>query len=155
MENASKALLMAGAMLLIVMLLTFAVYFMKKLGYQANTFYEDMSETEIFEFNQKFFNYETQEVTQSNQNKEIQYLKIQDVVSIINLVKNANEKNQTPDGIKVYLDGAELNLESIDIFDYLKGDLNNEKPAKYSCVVEYAKNSLFVGKIKINKVNNN
>ena len=90
MENASKALLIAGGVLLLILVLSFATFLIVKIGAQTSEFYKEMDETEIYEFNQKFFNYEG--------NK----LNIQDVVSIINPVKKflTKQKFVIKDSIK-------------------------------------------------------
>lgn len=146
MENASKALLIAGGMLLMIMILTFSTYMFRKFGSQTAEFYKNMSDTEIYEFNQKFFKYET---------KNDQTIGTHEVVSVINLAKDAYKRELAPVIIEVKLNGNILNLESIDdsylekmLSDELKSD--NEK-AKYTCKVEYAENSNYVGRIEIQK----
>lgn len=148
MENASKALLIAGGVLLMIMILTFSTYMFRKFGSQTAEFYENMSDTEIYEFNQKFFKYET---------KNNQTIGTHDVVSVINIAKDANKREIAPVviDVKLILDGSTLTLENLDdaylekmLSDELKSD--NEK-AKYTCKVEYAENSNYVGYIEIQK----
>ena len=140
MENASKALLIAGGVLLVIMVLSFATLLFGRLGAQTSDFYGDMTETEIYEFNQKFFNYEGD-------------INIQDVVSVINLAKDSNKRGKAPVVIVVQLNGSEVDLENVknsDIGKMLSDDLNNEKTI-YHCKVDYATNSNYVGNIEINK----
>ena len=134
MENASKALLIAGAMLLMILVLTFAIYLFTQMAADTADMYGKMSENEIVEFNQEFFNYENKELT------------IQDVVSIINLAKNRNQKGKTPVTVTVKLDSTDNMQNNADVEGLLKD--NMEK--KYSCTVNYANNSELVGSIIIN-----
>lgn len=138
MENASKALLIAGGVLLLILVLSFATFLIVKIGAQTSEFYKEMDETEIYEFNQKFFNYEG--------NK----LNIQDVVSIINLAKDTNQRGKVPVTIEVNFNGSHLELENVDTGGMLATELNNSK-TEYTCSVDYADNSNYVGKITINK----
>jgi len=138
MENASKALLIAGGVLLLILVLSFATFLIVKIGAQTSEFYKEMDETEIYEFNQKFFNYEG--------NK----LNIQDVVSIINLAKDTNQRGKVPVTIEVKFNGSHLDLENVDTGGMLATELNNSK-TEYTCSVDYADNSNYVGKITINK----
>ena len=101
MENASKALLIAGGMLLLILVASFATLLFRRMGSQTSEFYKDMSDTEIYEFNQQFFNYE---------NKE---LRIQDVVSIINLAKDANDRERAPVTLEVNFLGNKVDLNNI------------------------------------------
>ena len=138
MENASKALLIAGGVLLLILVLSFATFLIGKIGAQTSEFYKEMDETEIYQFNQKFFNYEGNN------------LNIQDVVSVINLAKDANERGKAPVIIEVKLNGSILDLENVNVGEMLSDDLKNSK-TEYSCSVDYADNSDFIGKIEINK----
>ena len=131
MENASKALLIAGGMLLLILVASFATLLFRRMGSQTSEFYKDMSDTEIFEFNQQFFNYEG-----SN-------LRIQDVVSIINLARDANKREVVPVIVKVYFQGNDSLETNVD------GSLDIN--TRYSCTVEYAENSNYVGIITISK----
>ena len=140
MENAAKALIIAGGGLLLVLVLTLAMFIFKRMATQSSSFYKEMSDTERFEYNQKFFNYESEN------------LRIQDVVTLINLVKDANEKQRAPVTINVSFDGEPLNLILFDSGEFLSKEIlasddNNKK--KYKCNVEYAGDSGYVGTITI------
>lgn len=140
MENASKALLIAGGVLLVVLVLSFATLLFGRLGAQTSDFYSDMSDTEIYIFNQQFFNYEGD-------------INIHDVVSIINLAKDSNKRGNVPVIIEVKLNGSDLDLETMDkaeIGRMLSDDLKNGKEI-YHCSVDYANKSNYVGIITINK----
>lgn len=144
MENASKALLIAAGMLLVVLVLTFMIMVFTRMASQTSDIYANLEQSDIDEFNQKFFKYEYK--------KE---LTIQDVVSIINLAKESNEKGKMPVKVEViinatisgYNQGMDL-TNTANLNKLLKDnmDINNNK---YKCTVSYAENSELVGKIVI------
>ena len=138
MENASKALLIAGSMLLLILVFSFATLLFRRMGAQSAEFYNDMSETEIYEFNQQFFNYESKD------------LRIQDVVSIINLARDANTREIVPVTLEVNFLGNKLDLNSYDTKDILINEINDIE-TRYKCTVDYAPNSNYVGIITISK----
>ena len=142
MENAAKALIIAGGGLLLVLVLTLAMFIFKRMATQSSSFYREMSDTERFEYNQKFFNYESEN------------LRIQDVVTLINLAKDANEKQRAPVTIKVSFGEDEDILDNFDVNSFLSQEIlasddNNKK--KYKCNVEYAGDSGYVGTITIDE----
>ena len=139
MENASKALLIAAGMLLIILVLSFAILLFKRMGSQSSEFYKDMSDTEIYEFNQQFFNYERND------------LKIQDVVSVINLAKDANDKERVPVTLEINYLGSVLDLNTVDTKKMLSDSINDDINTRYTCTVEYSGNLNYVGKITITK----
>ena len=138
MENASKALLIAGGMLLFILVASFATLLFRRMGSQTSEFYKDMSDTEIFELNQQFFNYE-----RSN-------LRIQDVVSVINLAKDANDREIVPVTLEVNYLGSSLDLKSVDTKKMLIDNIEDYE-TRYTCKVDYATNSNYVGIITISK----
>ena len=138
MENASKALLIAGGMLLLILVFSLATLIFRRMGAQTSEFYKDMSDTEIYEFNQQFFNYESKD------------LRIQDVVSIINLAKDANDRERVPVTIEVNFLGNPLNLNNYNTKNLLKENINDIE-TRYECTVNYAPNSNYVGNITISK----
>ena len=140
MENASKALLIAGSVLLMILVFSLATLIFRRMGSQASEFYKDMSDTEIYEFNQQFFNYERKD------------LRIQDVISIINLARDANERERVPVEIKVNFLGKPLNLNSdeANIKKMLTDNIDNIETT-YECEVKYATKSNYVGEITITK----
>lgn len=140
MENASKALLMAGAVLLLMLVLTFSVYFVKKLGGQTSELYSNIKQSDIDEFNQQFFNYDGKD-----------NLRIHDVISIINLAKNNNQSERFPIIIKVKVDGEEMQDISNDAIKEMLSNQENIN-AKYSCIVEYGKNKNLVENVTIEKI---
>lgn len=139
MENASKALLIAGGMLLLILVFSFATLLFRRMGAQSSEFYKDMSDTEIYEFNQQFFNYERND------------LRIQDVISIINLAKDSNARERVPVILEVRYLGNVLDLNNVNTKEMLSNSINEDTNTKYTCTVEYATNSNYVGIITIIK----
>jgi len=58
MENATKALLIAGGVLLFVLLATFAMFMFRSMSQSVSRYYDAMDEQEVREINQQFLNYE-------------------------------------------------------------------------------------------------
>ena len=140
MENASKALLIAGAMLLFILVLTFSVYLVRRIGGQTSELYGDIEQSKIDEFNQKFLIYNGKED-----------LRIHDVISIINLAKDNNEHARFPIVIKVKVDGNEKQDISNDEIKEMLSNRDNID-AKYSCIVEYGENNNLVENVTIEKI---
>ena len=91
MENASKALLMVGAVLISILVMTVGVYFARTISdYSSNT-YKRLEEHRKNEYNQQFFSYDNFE------NPERELLTIQDVATLIYLAKNCNQSNEAKD----------------------------------------------------------
>lgn len=82
MENASKALIIAGGVLIGVLILALANNVLFKSSETAREFYDTLSKEQLIEFNNKFeiFRDSTKATTQ-------------DIVSLINLIKEYNSKN--------------------------------------------------------------
>ena len=143
MENSAKALLIAGSILLFVLLSTFTVYVFSRTRDHTNDIYNLMLTSEVDGFNQTFIKYEDIE------------LKIQDVVSIINLAKDYNRKQRLPVVLNVTaevgtIEGVtvkDLLSLDIDINEILKENIDN----KFKCYTEFASNSNLIENIKIEK----
>ncbi len=84
MENASKALLMAGGVLLAMLVATLFVYAFTTMGDSSRDVMKVWSREEIQSFNQKFYDYEGRSD-----------LRVQDVVTIINIANDNNDENNT------------------------------------------------------------
>ena len=142
MENASKALLISGATLLMILMLSFAIYMAKQMGENVNEMYEMMEETEINEFNQGLLNFDGKN-----------NLTIQDVVSILNFAKDNNDRKSIPVTVEIYIDGVDIKdkiqLSGDSYSDYVSNLLKDNIGKTYSCVVSYATNSKLVGIVRI------
>ena len=82
MDNAAKALLIAGGVLIAVLVASIGIYLMKNMGEDTARFYQMMEQSEISEFNEQFMKYDGRED-----------LTMQEVVSIMNLARDNNKKN--------------------------------------------------------------
>ncbi len=101
MENASKAIIIAGGFLLMIMALSLAMFIFRNIGNSTSEYYEQLEQSDIDEFNQKFTKYE-------NRND----LTIQDVVSIINLARDNNKTGKMSLEVSVKLNGEKLDLDN-------------------------------------------
>ena len=151
MENASKALLLAGAVLLMVLILSFMTYLFKRTSEDSSEMYELIKESDISEFNQKFFAYDGRGTTTDEHGDPINPLNIQDVISIINLAKASNEKGRMEITVTVALDGEEMQDTTIERHREL---LKNNLDKKYACSVNYSDIDIrLVGSVTITSIN--
>ena len=122
MENASKALLMAGAVLIAILLLTIFSYVFSKMAGESSKIYEAMRQHEIDEFNQPFLNYE------GNGS-----LDAQDIASVLNLTKNAKKSKLYANDITISLkSGSRVeDITSKNGMDWL--ETNGASGKKYKC----------------------
>lgn len=157
MENASKALLIAGGVLIAMLVASLGVYFARNFSDQTARIYEQMESSKRTEFNQQFMAYDSAGETT---------LSIQDVVSIINLAKDSNKKNELTDSmapvipeddtsmyITVKINGT-LNIEKYsdeDINEFLKNEakLTAHTPTLYKCAITINKHTGYVNFIEI------
>ena len=95
MENASNALLMAAGVLISVILISLGTWLFTAFGGYSKTINDRLSQTQIEEFNAQFTKYET------TQGDETTYCTAYDIVSVINLARNANEKYEEYKGLIV------------------------------------------------------
>lgn len=101
MENASKALLIAGGILIAILIVTVAVYLFANYGSIGKSYDQTLQTTETQKFNENFTRYEGREdVT------------IQEIVTLYNYVEEYKEKT-----------GAEITISGI-------GELDLDNPAE-------------------------
>lgn len=144
MENASKALLIAGSMLLVILVATFAVYMFNRLGTETSNFYQEIKQSDINEFNQQFLQYDVREGEGT--------LTAHDVISIINLAKNNNQTGKMQVEVEVILDGVSA-ISQIKNEQDKNSFLESNIEKKYSCLgVEYSSNSV-INKISLKTLN--
>ena len=116
MENASKALIIAGGVLIAILLLTLFTYLFSKMATGTSKIYDMMEQSEIAEFNQKFLNY-----------KGRVDLTVQDVVTIINLAKDGTDGPNAKASVTVKLDGIIVTSPVLNL-------LSSANPeTKYTC----------------------
>ena len=82
MENATNALLMAAVMLISIIIISIAVYLFGYFADYAKGVESSVRDNQISQFNSQFISYEGKELT------------IYDVITLANLAKDYNEKNQ-------------------------------------------------------------
>lgn len=105
MENASKALIMGGSVLIGVILLTTMVYIFRSTGNFASTYDDKLEKSIVEKFNEQFTSYiERKDIT------------THELISIINLAENYNEKENNV-MVDVIIDGR----------SYITGKVLNEK----------------------------
>lgn len=149
MENATKALLISGGALLLVLLFTVMNYVFSNMSGSASNIYETMSNSEITEFNQKFLVYDGRGTTTDSEGNYVNPLIIQDVVTIVNLAKDNNQSGIQPISVSVIVEGSDwTSIDNDTLNEYLMTYIDK----KYSCKVEYATNSALVEKVTINEL---
>ena len=79
MENASNALLIAGAVLIGVLILTTGVYLFTMFGNSGASISDELTQRQVDEFNAQFYKYENQET-----------IRIHDIITVANLAKQNN-----------------------------------------------------------------
>lgn len=85
MENASNALLMAAGILISIMLISLGTYLFATFGNYSKNINNNLSQTQIDEFNSQFTKYETD-------SEQLNLCTAHDIVTIINLAKDSNNK---------------------------------------------------------------
>ena len=113
MENAAKALLIAGTVLLAIIMVSIAVYLYSLYSNQADQYSETVSATELQKFNSKF------DVYLGREN-----ITAQEIVSVVNLAKEYNNQ------IQIYLGTTRLEFTSSTPEDFIKTNQNN----LFSCI---------------------
>lgn len=166
MENASKALLIAAAALIAILLLSLFAYLMTRMSENTARIHAIMEESTITEFNQQFLNFEGRGTNIKQYNKNTtdntvipQYnisstdinqiyntpLTAQDVVTIINLADNSNKLNKWPFAIEVLVDNAIISNTE----DFLMQNIET----KYKCSsIEIDASTKIVKKVTILKI---
>lgn len=135
MENAAKALIMAGAVLLAILVLSLMNYLFENMAESSASIYEDLEESDITEFNQKFLNYDGRGTTTDDDGNPINPLNIQDVVTIVNIAKDNNENGKLPVNVVVKVGTEEWqNKDASELNDLLMQHIDD----KYSCSVSYS-----------------
>ena len=122
MENASKALIMAGGMLVGILVLTLAVYLFITFGTQASKVGDIVKEQQIEKFNSDFTSY----VDKDN-------ITIYDVITVANRARQYNKKNGLSETDVNYITVALLGTSPP------HQHLENEKDTDYENLTEYEK----------------
>lgn len=153
MENASKALIMAGGVLITILVATLWGYVFKVIAGEVTNVTDIMESSEITEFNQQFLKYDGRGIDNDK------YLNIHDVITIANISKNNDNLEKFPIHVIVYFDAYAD--EFIDLTTKTDTALKNIMLTEikhygnkdgYSCKVLYDINdNRFVGKVEIRK----
>lgn len=144
MENAAKALLMTGGILIAILLLTLFAYLFGQMAESTSNIYDTLEKSEIAEFNQQFLNYEGRGSKvvgyEKDENGAIDkskliydWLTVQDVATLINLAQDNNNNKKFPTKIAVYYDEGprKYNWEDKNVFKWLTE--NQISDQKYRC----------------------
>lgn len=91
MENATNALLMAAVILISVIILSIAVYLFTYFADYARGVEGDVRANQISQFNSQFLSYQGKDLT------------IYDVITLANIAKDYNQKNEYVAGQKGYI----------------------------------------------------
>lgn len=136
MENASKALLLAGAVLIAVLVLSVATQMFKS-AYEVPASYDiTMQSAEVRSFNDNFTKYYGSTKTKKDATgveyaETTQHATIHDIISLCNFVRDYNSKMQTED----ISDSTHV---SINIKGNKNGIISNleDKPEKYTTLLQ-------------------
>lgn len=121
MENASKALIIAGEILIGVLILSLASYIIIQFGSFSKNMNEQMSAAEIRSFNVKFTSF-----------SERANISMQEIATIVNFAKQSNNKYNAKPGDSYYVD---VRIDGVSVLDdSIIGFLEDNKNTKYySC----------------------
>ena len=136
MENASKALIIAGAILISIVLITFGVMILGQGSEVIKT--SDMSETEVSTFNAKFTSFQGNKVRGSKVN------------SLINTVIQ-NNMSQDDDGKKVEIKTDSEGITVSKTTQTMSTVTTADTGATYSVTCNYDGNSGLITSITVNK----
>ena len=138
MENASKALIIAGGVLIAILLLTLFTYLFSKMAGSSSNIYAALEKHEKDEFNQQFINYEGK--------KE---LKVQDVATLINLSKNSKDNSKFKTEVKIMVGSTDVSSQESN--NWLKDNVSSNK--KYKCTsVHINSDTELVDKVELSVV---
>lgn len=140
MENASKALIMAGAVLIGIILLSLLVYAFRTSGNFASKYDDKLEQGVITKFNEQFTSYEGRN-----------NITIHDLISIINLAENYNEK-ENDIVVDVIIDGRSY-IDKNGFDEKAKIDELQNNTNIYTCLgVEYDEFTRKVNAIKFRHI---
>ena len=109
MENASKALIMAGAVLIAIMVLTIGVYLVGELGKSSDSYVQQLDTVQLQKYNSNFEVFiDRNDIT------------AQEIVTVAGIAK------QSEQGTKVYIEGTEVTNKTEEEFKNWQNEfLNN------------------------------
>lgn len=132
MENASRALIIAGTVLIAILIISVAISIINLYGNYVAEAEQKRINQEITQYNAKFEKYAEKSYLKDSENE----ISIHDVITIFNLVKEYNER-KLENGIILKLGNVILteHIEAYSNIDswkkYLEDDLKNEQTSAY------------------------
>ena len=109
MENASKALIMAGAVLIAIMIVTIGVYLVGELGKTSDSYVQQLDTVELQKYNSNFEVFiDRTDIT------------AQEIVTAAGIAK------QREQGTKVYVGGTEVTSQTDEEFENWKNEFLND-----------------------------
>ena len=149
MENASKALIMSGSILIGVLLVALMVYLFTSASAMRKSYSTNISNTRMNEFNTKYTKYL---VTKEEYEEYGNYVTIRDIITLANNAEEFNEglDEDSNDFISICVNYIRINNNSIDENQLLKEHIDE----KYVLdgPVEYNQSSGRVKKINFKKI---
>lgn len=144
MENASKALIIAGGVLLGIMILGIGVLLFKNANLLSESYNQKLTHDDIVAFNNDFLIYDKK-------------INAQEMVSLINLINENNIKNI---GIPEKQIKLQIDTEIIDVHNVseewkinIMKDTNINKDGKYECVlIDYNSETGYVNFLKFKTI---
>ena len=130
MDNASKALIIAGEILIGMLIIGIISYILLTMGKTAQSYDEHISQVEIDRINSYFAKFQSRTDITANE-----------IVSAVNYAKEQNEKQ--PVQIKVIAPGFvdAVKATSSQLMDFIKTNTESTSGVKYSCSVHYDSNT--------------
>lgn len=150
MENASKALIMAGGVLIGILILSLAAYLFASFGGTSQVIQERIDQSSLDQFNNKFISYQEKQCT------------IYDVLTIVNYANEFNDKNeykQTDTKYYIKVEGVDGISNSLTM-DYINNNwdkygepIPDEKFElyKYKCKIDIDSDTKRVNHVQINR----
>ncbi len=144
MENASKALIISAEILLGVLLLTLMVYAFHAMGSFSDTIDKNIETKNVAEFNTKFERFQNKDLT------------AQDIVTMINLAKQHNEKMEA-EAVTILLNGGKLQLNKYtekELNDFIQSNSfkSNDEIQYFTCIqMNYNKETGKINQIVLKK----
>ncbi len=146
MENASKALIMAGSVLIGVLLLSLIAYIFMQYGSQSASIYDEIEQNKIAAFNAQFLKYYGTTVNSEGKQQQI-LCTAHDLVSLSNLAKYNNEEQElsltqyskSANYIQIDIQGVKNNIEKWkegDQITFIKNNSLNGNSLKYYVCTE-------------------
>ena len=145
MENASKALLIAGGVLIGILVMSLAAYFFGSMKQYASNITEEMQGHEVDKFNQQFLNFEGRGTNGSSKP-----LTVQDIATLINLAQDSKNNSSYEANIEIRLNGVDISTTQ-NANDWLKNNVDSN--IKYKCTeVHINSQTLLVDYVVISKI---